>query len=320
MRVLAAMVLALALALPSPAQAKSLAGMQDGALLYLDGKARQGAGPLAANVAEAVAANGLDANSWPAQATPIADQVVVPPEGASFISLLRPLRALALAGDPRAQDLAVRVRAGFDGTQFGSPGALNDDAYAILALRAFGAAADDAQLVASAAFLRSHADPDGGWGWSVEGSPGTDMTGVVFAALRAAGTVTYDEMEAAAGFVLAHRDGDGFAESADGKATCESTVWGLRTLGHAVEGTDAKAWRYLLSLQQPDGGFAHTAGGASDLLCTAEVAALVGEAAAGDLEFTIGGGGRRIPAPSALASAFLVATVVVAMSTRIRHP
>lgn len=318
MRARALAIVLLAVALLPGAQAKGLEPARAGVLDFLAAKAVAGADPLAANVAEAAAANGLDPAAWPDAQHAVAGQVDVPPADSPFIQLLRPLRALAQAGDPRAHDLEARVRAGFDGGQFGSAAALNDDAYAILALRAAGAPFDDGQLAAAAAHLRAHRNADGGWGWSQGAGSGTDMTGLVLLALEETGGASTDERRAAADLVLASRDGTGFAETVGGSANCESTAWGLRILALAGRGSDAAAWRFLLSLQQPDGGFAHRPGGGSDLLCSSEAATLLGEAQAGRVPFPSGAGASSVPSPSAGPLMLAVAGAVCCNRARLR--
>lgn len=316
-RLAAAAVLGLLLLAPVGG-AKTVEARRAPALAFLADAAPE-AGTLAANVVEAVAANGLDASTWPTPDAPLARRITVPAEDAPFITLLRPLRALALAGDERADDLAHRVQAGFDGAQFGSAAQLNDDAYAILALRAAGTPGDDPAIQATAAFLRAHQNADGGWGWAVGSPSGTDLTGIVVLALQASAPLGPAESNAVAAFLATTRSGDGYAESPGGTANCESTAWALRTLARVGHEPDASAWRFLLGLQKADGGFAHLPGGAADLLCTAEAATALGEAADGLVPFTVGEGGWRIPAlglPHLVAA--LGATVAVAMSTRIR--
>lgn len=300
-------------------QAKSLDGLQQGTQSWIESEAIAGAGSLAALFAEAGAANGHDPAAWPA-ASPLAPQVAVPPEGAAAIQLLRPLRALALAHDSRATpegNLTQRVLATFDGAQFGAPQAVNDDAYAILALRAAGVPVQDDRLQASGAFLQQARNPDGGWGWAVGGASGTDMTGLVLDALAALDRLDPSVAADAASFVASAKADRGYAESPGGNANCESTAWALRILARHEAGTDADGWRFLLSLQQPDGGVAHLPGGPSDAFCTSEVLTLAGLAGAGTVPFPLESR-NSTPGPSSASLLFALATIAVAMSTRIR--
>lgn len=300
------------------AQAKSLDGMREGALAWVEARSRDGAGSFAPHFAQAVESNGLATASWP-PGNPLRDQVLVPGPEATPIQLLRPLHALALADDPRSSvegELVQRVLASFDGQQFGNPTALNDDAYSILALTQAGLPPTDARLLASAQALAAAQRDDGGWGWAVDSPSGTDMTGLVLLALHLEGQDA-GPLPAALAFVASTRSGDGYAETPGGTANCESTAWALRTqaLGGDV---DPAAWRFLLSLQQEDGGFAHLPGGPSDPLCTSEALTVAGLAHAGAVPFILDSG-HGIPAPGVAWTVVALSAVGVAMSTRIRR-
>lgn len=302
-------------------EAKSVDGARGPGLAWLEAQIEAGAGPFAAQFAEAAHANGLDPAAWPTD-NPVAAQITVPGAEAPGIQLLRPLHALALANDSRAGlegNLTQRVLATFDGTQFGALHALNDDAYAILALRAAGLPGDDSRLQASAAFLRSKQHADGGWGWSTQSAPGTDMTGLVLAALDASATdgSVVPLAQQAQQFLATTRDGTGYAETPGGNPNCESTAWALRIQDLADSKPDPGAWRFLLGLQNPDGGFAHLPGGPSDAFCTSEALTVLGMASAGTLPFRLGSG-QTIPGSGLGPAALGLATAAVAMSTRIR--
>lgn len=302
-----------------PAQAKSLDGMRQGALDWVEASSLSGAGSLAPQFTEAVEAAGLATATWPA-ANPLRDQITVPGPEAATITLLRPLRALALADDPRAAldgELVQRVLASFDGTQFGAPHALNDDAYAILALTQAGLPTADERLVASAQALAAAQQDDGGWGWAVGAPSGTDMTGLILRALHLVAELETPRLNAALSFVASTRAGTGYAETPGGTPNCESTTWALRARSLGGRPDDPGAWRMLVSLQQPDGGFAHLPGGPSDAFCTAEVLTVAALAEAGTLQFTLGEE-RDIAGPG-LGGALLmlgVAAGVAAVATR----
>ena len=296
---------------PADAKLERAAGR---ALDYLEAHAAT-AGSLAANVAEAAAANGLDPSAWP-EGDPVAARVAVPGEGASNVSLLRPLRALALAKDPRMHDLAARAWSHVQASGYGDPRTVNDDAYAILALSAAEPAGGAQRFAPMVEALHAAQHPSGGWGWAVGGAPGTDTTGLAVEALLAGDSGRPGEgREAILGFLASTRDPrGGYAETPGGTRNCESTVWGLRASHRLTGAADPDDWDFLLGLQRPDGGFAHVAGGRSDLLCTTEAAGLLGEHAV-----PAGSGGRGIPALAPPALALLLATVAAAMSTRLRE-
>ena len=305
--------LLLVVALAAPAQAK-LDAAAGRALDYLEERAA-GAGPLAANVAEAAHALGQDPSAWP-PGDPLAARIEVPGPDASNISLLRPLRALALAGDARAADLEARVLSHRGESGYGDARTLNDDAYAVLALAA--ARPDDAgeRFTPMLQALGAGRHPSGGWGWAVGGGPSTDMTGLVVEAYVAVEGGFHDEASPdALDFLATTADPrGGYAESPGGARNCESTVWGIRLSYRLTGNADPDDWDFLLGLQNEDGGFAHLPGGRSDLLCTTEVAGLLGEHVAPAT------GDRGIPAlPPGLVLVAL-ATLAIAMSTRLREP
>ncbi|MFA5943293.1 MAG: prenyltransferase/squalene oxidase repeat-containing protein [Candidatus Thermoplasmatota archaeon] len=317
-------VMALALVLASTsveAKGDALPAARDAALEFLARQGGDGAYPagLAPYAVEAAVAAGLDAASWPSRERSALAGVLVPAMGEPLLRLVRPAHAIALAGgdltDWNGDDLETRLRAGFDGAQFGDAVLLNDDAYALLALRATGAPSDDAMVESSARFLADHQNADGGWGYAAGSSSGTDTTGMVLAAL-ASGVETGATAWASDGraFVNTTRAGAGYAEMPGGTANCDSTVWALRTLG---DHGDAQAWEFLLGLQQADGGVAYQPGQPSNALCTAEAAALFADAAAGRIPAPGFGSDRGVPASSAiLASALLVG---LAAATRFRR-
>lgn len=319
---LAATVLAALLLAATPVQAKGLGPQGDLGLDYLAARA-SGAATLAPPVVEAAAANGLDPAQWPTPADPVARHVEVPGEGAANISLLRPLRALALAGDPRAApegELTRRVLALVRHDGFGDPRQLNDDAYAILALRAAGLAEADARLQPMRERLTAAQAADGGWGWSATARSGTDMTGMAVEALHASGGIPDSAAVPVRAFLASTQQERGFSELPGGSANCESTAWGLRASGRLGMAVRDRDWWFLLGLQQPDGGFAHLPGGASDLLCTAEAVAVIGEARAGALPGPAQGRGSIAGPALGTTVALLAATTWMAMSTRVRHP
>lgn len=317
----AAALLLLVLLAPA-AGGKGLEAQGQQALGYLAGHAAD-AGALASHFAEAAHANGEDPFSWPARTDPIAGRIEVPGEGASNVSLLRPLRALALAGDARAGpegELTRRVLANGDAGGHGDPRTLNDDAYAVLALRAAGLPQGHAAVQAPRMHLLANQGSDGGWGWAVGAPPGTDMTGLALEALHASGGIPAEAADGARAFLASTRlGGRGWSETPQGTPNCESTVWGLRASDRLGEPAPPAEWRFLMSLQRADGGFAHVVGGPSDVLCTAEAATLLGEARSGLVHAPVADD-AGIPGPGfAMAlGALLVPTAFVAMSMRHR--
>lgn len=230
--------------------------------------------PYVTNVVEAAAQAGHDPARWPTPEASAFSQLAPysGPDG-EYYSHLRVAHAAATSGyDPRdvnGVDYVAKVRAGFASAQSGSPTFVNDDAWAILALRAADVAEDDEQVRASVRALRAAQLPDGSWSYRVPSLRGsTDMTGMALAALRAAGEDMRDFAEARA-YLDAQHDG-GFRDGMGGGAGCQSTVWALH--GYAALGAPEPegALDFLLALQAEDGGVRITDDSAPNAFCTAE--------------------------------------------------
>lgn len=224
---------------------------------------------MAPYVVEAAWASGRNPTTWPAS-SPVLGDVAVPASG-SLLQALRPLHALAVAHAPGAQARQERILAAFDGEQFGERALLNDDAFALLALRHDGLAAGHPAIVNASRFLL--AQQDGGWSHAVGGQASVDVTGFVVAALHAAGRLAEADLSAVRGFLEAARDGSGFAERPGGQANCNSSAWAVRSLALLGEPAAAEAgWTFLASLRQDDGSVAYAPGQAGNALCSAEAA------------------------------------------------
>lgn len=254
-----------------------------------DGRWTAGQVPL---VAEAAFVARLEMASWP-DGIPLADQVSPPPASAAYMDSLRPLYAEALlaaqVGDPgRMSGVQDRVLAGFDGEQFGEPGLLNDDAFALLVLGAAQVTWTSAIEVAVANLLANQS-ADGGWSWAVGGDGETDMTGMVLAGVAEAGAIHRVPVDRVLAFLDSTRDvSGGHALAPGGQANCDSTVWAIRAQERLGRPADLAAWRFLLGLQLPDGGFAYLPGGGANTLCTAEAAVVLGMALHHEIQVPVG--------------------------------
>lgn len=257
-------------------------------MAYLATQGGEGPYPsgLAPYAVEAAHAAGLDVATWPTPSRTALSAVAVPAADAPLLQVVRPAYAAALAGrlrDWQGEDLEARLRAGFDGSQFGDPALLNDDLYALLALVAGGATSADPQVAKSVSYLAAHQNPDGGWGYAAGGASGTDLTAMVLLLsdrLGSTGQATASAATAKAEAYLssARVDGEGFAESPGGASNCDSTAWALR-VDRTGQWTDA--WPWLLDLQSASGGFSYQAGGSANPLCTAEAVTALGDALQG---------------------------------------
>ena len=164
------------------------------------------------------------------------------------------------------RNMIAEIAEAFDGTQVGSPGLLNDDIFAILALA--HEKAPDELLEQIAGHVREHQLDDGGWGWSGSAtSADTDVTGAGIAALCAAGAGPSDPaVEAALDHLRSVQDPEkgGFASPPWTPVNTNSTGWvasGLVQCGidpQGIEWTTPEGetpFDFLLSVQQADGRF-----------------------------------------------------------------
>lgn len=238
---------------------------------------------------EAAAGVGVDPKRWPtpersafaAQRVEACAYKTLPAdrEDCAYKSLLRVVHGVGATGydpvDVNGLKAVEQVRAGFVAGQFGQPQYVNDDMWAILALRAAGAPASDPQVRAAAANVRAAQLDDGGWSYAPIGTRSSiDMTGLALAALRAAGDDATTN-HAARAYVAAAYDAarKGFRTPGE-SVNCQATVWGVhaaRLVGEPRE----EALETLRGIQNVDGGFAITLGGPSDLFCTVEAVPLL---------------------------------------------
>ncbi|GEM_PF-3697278 len=245
-------------------------------------------GYLPVYAAEAAAEAGLDLGAWPTAEHP-ALRDLAPYDynnGGSgpLYSAERRAHALGMDGrDPRAfqgEDLVAEIQSNLSGGQYGDPAYLNDDAWAILGLRAAGVAPSDAGLQSAASFLLSGRSADGGWANKPSATSGdTDDTGAALVALASAGRLSGGDVRAALYLNSTHAQGGGHG-SAVGvapTANCQSTVWALRGYRALRIDPPADDLPYLLSLQHADGGFGKDAHDDPDGFCTAEAVAFLAE-------------------------------------------
>lgn len=200
-----------------------------------------------------------------------------PPPAKNYpADLARHILALVAAGeDPRSfggQDWIDELRDTFDGVQFQAQNhlmAINDDMFAIMALRAAGVPASDNQLSQSASFVADNQNGDGGWAIATSGpntDSMTDMTGAALVSLEAADRLTDDARTQALGFLegRAGAGSDGCLDAGPeyGTPSVDATAWAL--LGLLATHRDPRAdpwgvaggpWGCLLANQGPEGGF-----------------------------------------------------------------
>jgi hypothetical protein len=185
----------------------------------------------------------------------------------------RHVLALVAAGeDPRSfdgRDWVEEIRSYHAGGEFvdpGNPNALNDDAFAILALRAAGVPTDDEQIQAAADTLLDHQNDDGGWPRAPTRSSETGMTAAAVEALTSADRLETGSFTAKAALAFladrARAEDGCFAWRGSG-ANVFSTAWAIRALPtlHADPREDrwtrgsASAWDCLREHRRDDGAF-----------------------------------------------------------------
>ena len=280
--------LLLLILLPAPGAGAAAADPLAAALSFL--VARQNAegtwadpptGVGGAYVVEAAAEAGLDPWTWPSAARPavaaLRDSASTNPDTV-YYHRLRLAHALGTAGsDPRdwgGRDLVALVLDGFRDGQFGNTAYVNDDAWAILALRAAGVAPEDGKVQAAARAIESNRHADGGWAFSRMGTASDpDMTGMALAALAAAGRDVKGDERALLALSRARDPLTGGYRAMPNEApNCQSTVWALHALHLLGQPEDEGARRFLLSLQQPNGGFLRFHGDTlgANAFCTTE--------------------------------------------------
>jgi energy-coupling factor transport system substrate-specific component len=209
---------------------------------------------------EAAGINPLDLDAG--DATPISYLAGTVAEISTTGDLERTILALRGAGlNPRSfegHDLVRRLLSRRDGD--GSwAGQVNPTAFGILALRAAGAPAGSSR---SAAWLRGHENPDGGWGFSAGAASDPDSTGAVLQALAATGG---KGTRPGVGYLRgAQQAGGGFAVTG-GSANAQSTAWAAQgLLAAGISPSSARkggrsTLDYLASVQAGDGHYRYSA-------------------------------------------------------------
>ena len=234
---------------------------------------------------EAAASSGLDPKQWPtpqrsafaAQPIEACGHLALPADrqDCQYKSLLRVVEAVGASGydpaDVNGISAVEQVRAGFVAGQFGQPQYVNDDVWAILALRAAGVPASDPQVRAAAQNVRDAQLDDGGWSHTaLGGRSGIEMTGFALAALAAAGEDVRANAAARAYVERAYDATTGAYRNPLGDHNAQTTVWGIHAA--ALLGIpQPKALDRLRSLQTTSGGFSISGGDAPDLFATVEI-------------------------------------------------
>jgi hypothetical protein len=241
---------------------------------------------LAPYVVEAVSAAGIDARVWPEAGAPIWDALASYTSGYGAIyAQERVLHAAGSSGwNPMlvdGTDRVAEIRAQFQAGQFGDPSNINDDIWAILALRAAGVPASDPEIQQAATTIEAARAPDGGWAYNTLSlRSDTDITGMALAALADAGVAVAHDSKAISFLDTQAHDNGGYGSTIgatkNGDPDCQSTVWALHAFALLQEAPAPGAMSFLASLQKADGGLGTSPGAlSSDAWCTAEAVVLL---------------------------------------------
>lgn len=199
--------------------------------------------------------------------------------GSSAIDYTGPILALTSIGlDPQTfgtTDYIAKLKSFYTNNQIGDAATVNDDIFGLLALLSDGEGAS-AEAVGAKAFLLSHQNADGGWGFAVGGGSDSNMTAAGIVALVAAGTPADDSaVTKALDYLKTAQNADGGftydPASAYGTASdASSTAWVLWALTSA--GINQTTWakdghtpvEYLESTQAASGYFQYQVGSGED--------------------------------------------------------
>jgi prenyltransferase beta subunit len=141
---------------------------------------------------------------------------------------------------------------------FGRSGAIgptvNSTTWGVIALRQVGAAVPRRTV----RWLLARQARTGGWSWAPAGAPDSNDTAAAIEALRSAG-VSGRPVRRGLAFLrrLERRDG-GFPLVPGSAPDAQSTAWAVQAFVSAGARPPARAFRYLLGLQRPDGSFRYS--------------------------------------------------------------
>lgn len=199
--------------------------------------------------------------------------------GTTALDYTAPILAVTSVGqDPRVYgttDYVAKLKSFYTNSQIGDEATVNDDIFGLLALVSSGEAASP-EAMGAQAFLLSHQNANGGWGFAVGGGSDSNMTAVAVVALIASGVSASDQVVTKAlDYIKTAQNTDGGftydPASAYGTASdASSTAWALWALTAA--GIDQATWaksghtpvEYLESTQAAGGFFQYQSGSGED--------------------------------------------------------
>ena len=131
--------------------------------------------------------------------------------------------------------------------------AINSTAWGILAL-----AQTRRSPRPGVSYLLRHQRPSGGWGWIVGARPDSNDTAAVIQALRAE-RVRGRPIARGLAYLRRLQNRDGGFELTSGRGSdAQSTAWAIQAFVSAGARPPSRAFRYLASLQRPDGSYRYS--------------------------------------------------------------
>jgi len=176
----------------------------------------------------------------------------------------------------------------YNNNQFGDLNLVNDDIFALLALKAAKVKSTDTKVLKTVEFIVKNQHADGGFGYSAstKGASDVDTTSATIQALALARKTGVKNLDGvllkAYDFLVSKQKADGgFAYSGKfGQSNGSSTAWASQAVvsfkkAKAIEGLSTAngttPLHFVADLRQSDGGFGYGAGSGSDALTTAQV-------------------------------------------------
>ncbi len=163
----------------------------------------------------------------------------------------------------------------FDGNQIGSSSLINDDIFALLALKSAGENSDVMRVIRN--FVLANQNSDGGWSFNKGGSSDSNTTAMALAAInQSGGTIPTSGLNY---LKAAQKSDGGFGYTKDATSDGASTAWAILGLRSSGQGVPNNALSFLESLQVGNGGFKWRAADAntSSLVTSYAVIALSGK-------------------------------------------
>ncbi len=230
-----------------------------------------GFGP-SAWVTMAIAAAGEDPHEWKVGDNPsIVDYLATNAGGAtSATDYARMILAIVAARENPTNfggiDFMAQLEATYDGIQIGDPTLVNDDFWGVIALIAAGKEPSSEIIQHSATFIKNCQQPDGGWGFDVAASWGTDIddtaASVIALVVAGEGPASTAVTNALAYIKLKQMDNGGF-ESWGGATNADTDSCAINAIVAAGQDPTSADWTKngntpiddVVSFQQGNGQF-----------------------------------------------------------------